>query len=539
MSFDDVTMRDLAHAKQLREGGRWRDACSAYANLQKRLPRDAVICHNRALCHLALGESGPAAVHSRRALQLNPELWQSGAIQSRALVMRGDLDGAMALLDVLQSQHPSAVDLAVELARLCLQQRGDAPRARNLVQPFINTPTAQQDAVLIDLISSLYDREADATADDVSRGLVKFSERYLSEASGAAPSHSLRDRARLRVGLISPQFHASPVYFFTYGALSLLAADVDLIFVSRGKHSDWATKKFRAISTEWIEVAGFAAADVAATLRNADIDVLIDLGGWMDPVALRALSSRPAKKMYKWVGGQAATTGLSVFDGFLTDDVQSPAGSERFHTEPLIRLKSGYVSYTPPPYMPQRIAAGKGSVVRIGVISNPAKVSREFLAELSGRLPDWQAQAGAAGRDLVLQFIDQRYRHDGLRDRIRCALLDAKLEFLMPDGHKAYLSAIGSLDAILDTWPYSGGLTTVEALFLGVPVYIRDGAIFCERHSIAHLSASGISPGAYRFDSFNGLPPELGEESGVCAANHVRSNHRSLAEELLKLFKIS
>jgi len=78
-----------------------------------------------------------------------------------------------------------------------------------------------------------------------------------------------------------------------------------VVVFNRGHKQDWATHVFETLSSEWHDVQEINAQQLAARLYGAELDVLYDLGGWMDPVALKALSIKPAPQMYKWVGGKA------------------------------------------------------------------------------------------------------------------------------------------------------------------------------------------------------------------------------------------
>lgn len=539
----NATVAELSRADALRKVGQWADACCLYQTVQAQQPNNAVVAHNLALCHLALGQVNQAVEHSRRAVQLQPTLWQSALVWAKALVLRNDKPLALALLRRLHAQWPGNADIRHELATLTLHVVGDAVQARALVRPLLGIPQHGRDAEITTLVTLLYDREPDVSAQRVNQAFLDFGAQRLpldaaaqsrvqSTLAHQAATGPTTVRPRLKVGLLSPQFFASPVYFFAIGALRELAGAVDLVVFNRGQKSDWATEAFRSLATDWHDVASLPAEALARMLASHQLDALIDLGGWMDPVALSALSAKPARKLYKWVGGQSVTTGLRSFDGFLTDDYQTPVGSDALYSEPLVRLLAGYVTYTPPPYLPPaqpRPTDATGVV--LGVIANPAKVSRTFLTDLAQRHRVWQQH----GHPVRLRFIDYRYQHPEVRQRIERGLPGAAVEFVAPANHREYLSTVAQLDATLDTWPYSGGLTTIEALALGVPSYTRLGELFCERHTQAHCHYAGMQLSDYRIDDFNGWPQVPRNGHSLLRADSPRVNHAALAAELLAL----
>jgi protein O-GlcNAc transferase len=530
----------LKQADFHRRSSHWLDALHGYQHVQQQQPDNSVVAHNIALCHLALDQVDDAIVQSQRALQLNPNLWQSALVLAKALAKRNDKPAALALLQQLHAQLPQTAEIRIELAKLTLHVLGDAVQARQLVEPLLNHEHHGRDAQITRLVTQLYDRDPDITTCQVNQGFLDYGVQQPDaalqaqvNAALAVPIRTTSHHRRLRVGLISPQFFASPVYFFTIGAWRYLGMAVDLIVFNRGSKTDWATKAFQRIAKDWLDVGVLTAEQLALAIARQGIDVLVDLGGWMDPVALQALATKPAKKMYKWVGGQSVTTGLRSFDGFLSDSYQTPAGSDALYSEPLIRLKSGYVTYTAPPYMPLPQPPKSDAPLVFGVIANPAKVSRAFLADLAVRHLRWQSRHH---QPITLRLIDYRYQHEAVCQRVRAALTSATVEFVCPASHRDYLSAVAQLDATLDTMPYSGGLTTIEALTLGVPTYTHVGTLFCERHTVAHCHYAGLLLADCCLDRLDGLGLSGRTGQTLLQSNSPRVDHVTLADELLGIF---
>ncbi len=542
---DELSQR-LVQADACRRAKRWQEALAHYRYAEPHLPNHAVIKHNLALCHLGMGDASLSLDYCNAALRLNKGLWQSELVKAKALNKMGKPDEAMALLLPLLQRYPNNAEVRFELAALSMHELGDAKLAQRLVQAFLNDPTHATDASLTTCMSQLYDR--DITAEELSKALCAFADKHLVLPGRLISGTQGTTSSRLRVGLISPMFSCSPVYFFCIGALKLLADATDLIIFSRGTHHDWATQEFRAIAHEWFEVSSLTSEALSAFLHKQHLDVLVDMGGWTDPAGLRALSSKPAKRMYKWVGGQSGTTGLRAFDGMLSDAYQTPLSLQHLYVEPLILLDRGYVTYTPPAYMPPSVPPREGQV-RLGVISNPVKISQSFLHYLQRQL---EAMAKTMSMPLHLCFIDKRYRHSQLTSRIKTALKNIgednamSIEFIVPDSHHSYLSEVAQLTAVIDTFPYSGGLTSIEALSLGVPCFTRPGQLFSERHTLSHCSYAGMT--LEQID-LNGWPREdvlhasLKKHGGVqrpslLRASSGRRDHAALADALLRQFKL-
>lgn len=527
----------LSLADQKRNAQQWSEAVRLYRQLESQLTGNAAFHHNLALCLLGANQPGDALAQADLALARQAGLWQSAVVKVRALSALGRPQEAAALLEALRTRYPERAEFALELATITLHEECDARRARQLVQPYLASPAAATDAHLTDLMASLYDR--DESAQSVNERAIQFARTHLDRSNDGqafAASPVPAPRTRKRLGLLSPHFNCSPVFFFCSGALELLDSEYDLYFFNRSHRADWATQQLRALATEWFDVADLSAEPLDAFVRQQALDVLVDLGGWMDPIALKAISTKPAARMYKWVGGQSITTGLRAFDGFISDTEQTPAGYEPWFTEPLVRLPHGYVTYTLPPYMPAPVPASTHSHV-LGVIANPVKVSVPFLAELNDTL----LTRADSGMPLELRFIDKRYQHPQLKERVLRALQPAqaqlgsqlRMDFIVPGSHLAYLTAVGQLSEMVDTFPYTGGLTTMEALTLGVTCSGKTGTLFCERHTQAHRYYLR-GPEALRKRAARFKPGEA--RHSLVPADSPRADHAALAASLSQLF---
>ena len=502
----------LLAADNARRNGRWHEAEQHYLTAKNSTlvapELMARVNHNLALCALSRGDFQTGADYSLVALQAEPALWVAGLVHAKCQRGLGHVGEARTLLEALKRQLVAQGDedaqdtLNGELADILLNDFGDPKGARALhPAPHPGGEPVTLDAELSRIASGFYDGDSDSPA--MVRRINQFAKTYLTRQAVAPVSGRLpHSGGRLRVGLISPFFSRSPVYYLCIGALARLASANELILFNRATKADHATADFRQLASQWHDCAAHDAEQLQQTLQDAQLDVLIDMGGWSDVLALQALAAKPARALYKWVGGQAASTGMQVFDGFITDSHQSPESSTAQHTEPLARLPHGYVTYTPPAYLPRPQPAPADQII-LGVVANPAKLSDSFMSALRAAVPTIQARAS-----LRLRFIDRRLQLPAVTGRLREALgADVAIaEFIAPRGHDGYLYEVGQLTAVLDTFPYSSGLTALEALAMGVPVIDFnptpiDQRLFCGRHAYSH--------GHFARQGNNALPPWL------------------------------
>ena len=462
--------QELERADRLRNEGQWQRAITIYEKIVKSFPQAPSLQHNLAVCFFALGQHRDSLSFAEAAVHLDPSLWQSEIILAKSKKELGEVDEAFQLFKNLSHQHPLNGEALLGQADILLNVYGDPLKATQTIQPLFDIENFAEDAKLTELMASLYDRDesAESLIDRIklfSKASMQLDREALSfQFKKEVPKKSFKPR----VGLISPMFQASPVYFLTFDFFKKIASQCELIFFNRGHKADWATNEFQAIATEWHEVSFIDPMTLAKTIHGLEIDVLYDLGGWMDPLALKALSLKPARQQFKWVGGQSVTSGLDCFDGWMGDTWHTPAHLQHLYTEPLINKIDDYVNYTPPPYMPKPNTLKRDE---LAIFANPAKLSRAFLKELS----HMQGQK---------HFIHRQFKYDAARSRVLSMMHEKDVTFICPETHKEALDTVNQYQTLIDTFPYSSGLTAREALALGTQIRVLHvGSLFCERHT--------------------------------------------------------
>ncbi len=474
VELSETLLNLIAIADKHREQGSWQQALAIYENIEKVQNQSAAIKHNKGLCYFGLGEFNSAIKACSESIELLPSLWQANIVIAKSLRQIGDFIQAERSFNCVLADDPNNGEALLGLADLAMNEFGDPVKAKSLVVPLQTDVSYSDDANLTFLMASLYDR--DQTALEISQSLMAFSQKKLqldaSQVLSHKPIHSIKNK-RLRVGLISPLFCASPVFFLTINFFKRAAERCDLVIFNRGTKNDWATEEFRKIALSWFDIHSISAVNIANQIKQQQIDVLYDLGGWMDPVGLSALSVKPAKKQYKWVGGQSVTTGLNCFDGWIGDEWQSPEQFKHLYSEPLINLSGDYAEYFPPAYLPK---PARKKLNTYAIFANPAKVSSAFLTMVS-MIPGKKC------------FIHRQYQYPSVRQRIEQFLNPLDVEYICPQSHQEALKAVNRFAIILDTFPYSSGLTAREVLSMGSKIQVlKVGELFCERHTAKYSS---------------------------------------------------
>ena len=295
---------------------------------------------------------------------------------------------------------------------------------------------------------------------------------------------------RLRIGLVSPTLGRHPGGYFVVGLLEHRQEnEVEFICYSDRKPDD-LTERFMELSDEWTDARGVSDEVLSQRIRSDRIDILIDLAGHTAKNRLLVFARKPAPIQVTWAG-YVGSTGLSAMDYLIADYRHVPEGAERHYSERVIRLPDGYVCYEPPDYAPQAgpLPFERNGFITFGSFNNTAKINDDVLAawaEILKAVPNSR---------LILKYVHMDA--EGNRNRIldqfgARGVEQSRLTLEGKSPHSELLARYNDVDIALDTFPYTGGLTTCEALWMGVPAITKPGETFASRHSLSHLTNVGV-----------------------------------------------
>ena len=298
-----------------------------------------------------------------------------------------------------------------------------------------------------------------------------------------------KNHEKIRIGYLSPDFRRHVMFSFIYGLFVRFdRAHFEVYAYSLAEEEDGFTAALKERATAWRNVAGLSCAEIAEKIRADEIDVLVDLAGHSAGGALPVFAYRPAPVQVSGLG-YVNTTGLSAVDYFLTDDVADPPGRhDALFTEEPVCLTSQFL-YTAKSDVPEPSGAPsrKAGHVVFGVFNHWYKVTEEMLfcwREIMERVPK--------SRLLVKcqELFAPEMREEALR-RMAKAHIDIGRVDLEP-ATSDYMERYLTVDIALDTYPYPGGGTTCDALYMGVPVVTRYGRRRGTRFGLSLLKNAGL-----------------------------------------------
>lgn len=294
----------------------------------------------------------------------------------------------------------------------------------------------------------------------------------------------------LRIGYLSADLRAHSVAWFARALFEPAdrgAFRVHAYYAS--PHVDEFTRWFRARAEVWRPVHGLSDAAVADLIRRDGVDILVDLGGLSGGSRVAVLAWRAAPVQVTYLG-YPATTGLAAVDVRFVDSETDPPGAQAWSAEQLVRLDPCFLCYTPDADAPEPAREPGGGLV-FASFNQVQKISPATLGLWSRVL------AGVPGSRLVLKAhaLGHPDVADHLRARLAAAGIDpARVELHGPvPEQREHLAWYRRVDVALDTTPYCGTTTTLEALWMGVPVITLRGRTHAARVGASLLSAAGLS----------------------------------------------
>ena len=438
-----------------------------------------------------------AAVESfQRALAFKPDFAEAYSNLGLALQKQSNMDEAIACYNKALSIKPDYAEAYNNLG-LALQEQGkldeavDSYRKALALRPIY--PKAHSNLLFT---LSFYSKclpdthlaEARHYGDNVMAKVQPYTSWPVYPENTAQ-----RGMLPLRIGLVSGDFRAHPVGFFLEGILANLnRARVELVAYSMSPQEDELTARIRPCFVAWNIIVGLSDEAAARKIHDDGIHILIDLTGHTASNRLPMFALKPAPVQVSWLG-YFATTGLPTIDYLLADSVSVPETHREHFTETVWYLPETRLCFTPPANRTglelTPLPALQNGYITFGCFQNLTKVNdtvlaawgRIFLALPEARL---RLQSSQMNCSTARESLYHRFAQAGIMP-----------ERVIMEGYvsrEGYLAAYAKVDIILDTFPYPGGTTTCEALWMGVPTLTLAGGTLLARQGASMLTCAGL-----------------------------------------------
>lgn len=329
----------------------------------------------------------------------------------------------------------------------------------------------------------------DAKPEDVFAEHRRFDERFALRLRDSTPYANARDPARrLKIGYVSPYFRRHSAGFPLVAPIEHRERSVAEIYCySVNPNDDDFTERFRRSADHWVDARGLSDEALARRIREDGIDILVDGAGHMADNRLLVFARKPAPVQVSFPV-YPNTTGLSAIDYRIADPYFAPASADALHSERLVRLPDTHMCYEPQDRLaepPPELPARRNGYVTFASFNNLAKINDATLKLWS------EVLAGLPAARLMLKWrgLDGRDPY-WVTERLAKAGIDRQQVILVGWSVSVY-EPYRRVDICLDPLHSNGGMTTCDALWMGVPVVTRYGKTPFSRVGLCHLTNLG------------------------------------------------
>ena len=469
------------------DAGALDDAAAWYERQLAHAPSTFKAAWNLGLVRGAQGNALAAAAAFRRAHALAPHDPRPLAQAADSLGVAAELPAAIELLDRAIALDPANASLRWR-AGAHLSSLGLHEQAIDRMREGLALDPADKHGHSALIMQMQYD-PALGTRAAIAAAHREWADRHVRGVTRINIVQRRRSPAeRLRIGYLSPRFGHGPLASFFLPVLE--AHDPERFHVtlySAHAHDDAVSARMRRAAANWRELPPDD--DAAATMIAADgLDLLIDLAGHAPGHRLAVLARKPAPVQATWLDS-FETTGVSAVDYFVSDAVQTPDSEAAYFIERLVQLphcRFAYRSFVPTPRTVAPSCGGR--TVTFGSFNRHAKITPSALAL-------WRAVLEAVpGSRLLLRA--SAYRGAGTvawlrKDWAKAGMPVERVDFQPYLPLAEAMAAYRDIDVALDPFPYNGGVTTCDALAMGIPVIALEGDRMIARQSASLLRAAG------------------------------------------------
>jgi predicted O-linked N-acetylglucosamine transferase (SPINDLY family) len=477
----------LQRADALESAGKLSEAEAVYREALALDPGNAVGWNN--LGWVLQGQERPEAALEayHAALSLEPGLLIARNNAGTIHRLRGEFDAARAEYETAYRAAPGDALTRINLGTLLLKQ-GEAESALAHFRDAVALAPQMEEALRALLLALNFLPGVDPA--EAFAYYRAWGERCTARVRRRQPQRDWLPERRLRVGYVSPDFRSHAMSNFIEPLLAHHdPAAVEVFCYDNSQAHDTVTARLQGYGANWRAIRGVDDDTVADLVERDRIDILVDLAGHTVGERLDMIARHPAPVQVSFLG-YLNTAGLGALDYRVTDSWADPPGTaDRYHVERLWRLPGSSLCFRPPDNAPEvaPLPALESGHVTFGSFNNFTKLNHSVTDAWIALLET------CAGSRLLLTGAPEGEARAGFAARFAARGIDAsRVEFTGRLPLQAFRELHGRVDIALDPFPYAGGATTCESMWMGVPVVTLAGAFGFARTGISLLQGIGL-----------------------------------------------
>jgi protein O-GlcNAc transferase len=516
-------------ATALNKLGKFTEAIASYEKALHFNPDDASTHYNLAIALEQQGQITTAIDHYQQTIRLNPNHLEAHNNLGILFSEQGKFTEALACYQQALSLNPNYAEVHNHLAGVLLNQGELEQSLNHYRQALAIKPdfTTAHTALLLALhyVEGLEARKLFSEHQ-------RFNEQHAKALKPSVARH-LNDNSphrKLKVGYVSPDFRQHPVAHFIEPVLRHHnRAEFEIFCYYTHAKIDAITQRLQQSVDHWINCVPLSDEVLAERIKQDQIDILIDLAGHTSDNRLLVFARKAAPVQVTYLG-YPNTTGLTSIDYRITDHHRDPEGlADELSSETLIRMPESYYCYHPYENSPtiKNLPSLQNDFITFGSLNNYVKLNskmRALWAEILQAVPDSKLRLKPSNQILN----DPKSREAIEKQFMTLGIQPTQLIFEEMSPSPSHLNSYHQIDIALDSYPFNGGTTTCEALWMGVPVITLVGETHTARMGLSLLSTLGLSELiAYTPKEYVELAIKLANEKA-----YLQSLRKSLREKM-------
>jgi protein O-GlcNAc transferase len=415
----------------------------------------------------------------QQSLSLDPTFPQAWNNLGNALRSINRLDESIAAFQQALTCKPDYVDALNNLAA-ALKDVGQLDEAIACLDRAIQLQPANA-AIASNRLYALH-YHPNWTAEMLLAEAKKWNEQYAASLPQYSHPETGDPYRRLRIGYVSPNFREHCQALFMLPLLSHHNHDQFEIFCySDVLVPDAITEKQRSLVDHWRDTARLSDDQLADLIHRDKIDILVDLTLHMSNHRLLVFARKPAPIQVTWLG-YPGTTGLQTMDYRLTDPFLDPPDEhDNLYVERSIRLPQTFWCYDSLSPQPASNASRvlSNDPITFGCLNNFCKVNDAVLQA-------WSKVLHATKNSKLILLCPRGNHRNHILEKL--SIHPTRIEFVEFQPREKYLEFYHRIDIGLDTFPYNGHTTTLDALWMNVPIVTLAGDSPISRAGLSLLS---------------------------------------------------
>uniref|UniRef100_Q07RG0 protein O-GlcNAc transferase n=1 Tax=Rhodopseudomonas palustris (strain BisA53) TaxID=316055 RepID=Q07RG0_RHOP5 len=542
-SLDDALALDPNRADSWNDRGnslqklaRYDEALESYAKAIAIDPLHDMAYMNRASTFKELKRLDDALASYDRALSIGKRPVEAGICRAEILLNKKNVKDAMQTVTAVLNIEPNSVS-GLTLLGNCMASLGDAETAIALYSRALAIAPSYEPAISSKIFSLDFCADASFESQQAARSNWWDCIGANIYKACAAPVDNDRDlNRRLVIGYVSADFrHHSAAFSFRPVLAHHDKQRFEVVCYSGVVVPDETTHGFQAIADKWRDMSQWTDNQLAQAIKADKVDILVDLSGHSAGNRLRVFARKVAPvQITAW--GHSTGTGLPTIDYLFGDPIAIPQEVRHFYAETIYDLPA-IVTIEPPPsqWRTTELPLDRNGYLTYGSFNRVSKISDQALQVWS------RIMSGSPTSRLVIKdhtIEDPAVRQTLLAKFAANGVGPERITLLGSTSRQDHLITLQQIDLCLDPFPQCGGVSSWEALYMGVPVVTKMGHTATGRLGAAIMSTAGIpdfignddahyiqigqNPDPERLRSIRqGLPGFIYERCGPVAYTHA------------------